>query len=255
MEDKPIVYTTSSPIQDFERLAVNIAGLPTLNEKRTAAVFLRDALRDAYGDKIATVAVGDKWQSVYDPEGVTAGIAEVQAFMKDNPQATEMQTVETLRNPIAGLYAHYKNQCGWDCDAETLTRATLMYTYALKQAAEAVRAKVDEIRPKAQTFHVDERLQTDKAKDVLSVLEGVSIQVKGKGMRRVLDTSTVPWSYASKAALRYVAKCVGNILNIQERWHVFEEACGVKNLQTLNGKEPLEVSNALIAAGYSDFDR
>lgn len=104
-------------------------------------------------------------------------------------------------------------------------------------------------------FHVDGRLQSDEAKKVLSVVEGVAIQVKGKGVQKVIDTSTTPWSYASKAALRYTAKCVGNILGITEKWHVFEQACGVKNLQSKELNEPIEVKQALEKAGYSDFDR
>ncbi len=101
---------------------------------------------------------------------------------------------------------------------------------------------------------VDEQLQTDEAKAVLSILERVEIRVKGE-VKKVIDTSTTPWSYASKAALSYTAKCVGNILGITEKWHVFEQACGVKNLQNKQSKEPIEVKRALEKAGYFDFDR
>ena len=104
-------------------------------------------------------------------------------------------------------------------------------------------------------IEVDERLQTDEAKAVLSILERVKIQVKGKGIKKVIDTTTTPWSCASRAALRYTAKCVGNILGITEKWHVFEQACGVKNLQSKELNEPIEVKRALEKAGYFDFDR
>lgn len=104
-------------------------------------------------------------------------------------------------------------------------------------------------------IEVDERLQTDEAKAVLSILERLEIPVKGKGIRQVLNTTTTPWGYASNAALSYTAKCVGNILGITEKWHVFEQACGVKNLQSKASKEPIEVKQALEKAGYFDFDR
>lgn len=133
--------------------------------------------------------------------------------------------------------------------------ASTLHAYML--ANEQRRVCIEELKrigAKVQPLEIPECLQTGEARAVLSVLEGVSVKVKGKGTCRVLDTTTSPWSYASKAALHYVAKCVGNILNIQERWHVFELACGVKNLRSVDRKEPIEVYNALIAAGYTEFD-
>lgn len=81
------------------------------------------------------------------------------------------------------------------------------------------------------------------------------MHVRGKGEMQALNTETTPWSYASKGTLRYVAKCVGNILSIPEKWHVFMKATGAKNLQQCRGKEPQEVYEALKKEGYKEFDK
>lgn len=265
MNEECIVNTTSCSIEDFEQLAVAIPMKRTPAERRNAAVLLREELSAAFGNSITTVSVGEDSCRTYDPDEVTMAIDKVKAYMAEHPQATEYQIAEELRNPVAGLYSSYIEQCDWDLKAEALTRATLMYNYALSQAREALlAASYAEGKTKPQQndnsasgsmFPVDSRLQTDEAKRLLAILENVKVQVARKGELQALNTKTTPWSYASKGTLRYIAKCAGNILNIHDKWHVFELAAGAKNLQQSNGKEPIEVSNALKKAQYKDFDR
>lgn len=127
----------------------------------------------------------------------------------------------------------------------------------LKEYLETLKAEYSQPAPQqtAATFYVDDRLQTEKARAVLSVLENVVVEVKGKGKCQVLNTTTEPWGFASKAALRYAAKCAGNILHITDKWHIFEMACGVKNLQSADENEPKAIQDALKNAGYMDFDK
>lgn len=151
---------------------------PTPTERRTAAVLLRDALRDVYGDDVAVAAIGNDWCSTYDPERVITAIADVQAYMKQHPQATEKQIAEELRTPAAGIYGYYITQCGYGAEAVELTRAALLYCYAIEQAAEALRTIGNEPHPTTDTESrtitnatLPQWAQTDRAKRIFEAME------------------------------------------------------------------------------------
>jgi hypothetical protein len=106
---------------------------------------------------------------------------------------------------------------------------------------------------KKQVCAIDERLQTDEAKKLLSIVEKVIVKVQGKGMLPMIDTTQTPWVPASRAALRAVAEVVGSILLIDDNWNIFEQACNVKSLQSAPQKRFFDMENALNKAGYKNF--
>lgn len=99
--------------------------------------------------------------------------------------------------------------------------------------------------------YVDVQLQTPEARRFLEALEGETIQIHGKGLKKLIDTSTTPWSYASMGTLKQIVEYAQSCLGLTYPWKVFEGAFGVNNLQQAKGKECIEVKKALEKA---DFD-
>lgn len=235
METGNIIFTTDSTIEDFELLAVAIPTKRTPIERRTAAILLRDALREAYGDDVAMVAVGDEWCGTYDPQRITTAIADVQAYITGHPQATEKQIAEELRTPAAGIYGHYMTQCRCGAEAEELTRATLLYCYALEQAAAALRTIAEEPQPTtdiqsqpAANTTLPQWAQTDRAK---RIFEAMAVE----GM---LCRCGVGWQWTGdndKLCAYFIAKCNDELKPSDSKprgrqWKPFEDMFGKKQL-------------------------
>lgn len=99
---------------------------------------------------------------------------------------------------------------------------------------------------------IPDNLRTQEANQLLSVIEKVSIEVKGKGLLPLLDRTTLPWRYASRAGLRAVAEVTRGLI-IGVEWHDFEIACDFKSLQSAPERRIAELEKALDDAGYKNY--
>lgn len=227
-----LVCTTASPIEDFEELAVVIRTAATPQAKHNAAIHLRDALRDAFGDYAVSAIVGDEWVTEYNPVSISARISEAAAYMDDHPAADSREAAEALQNPIAGLYAAFRVS-GDRYTAEVNTRAAMLYCYALRQAAVAMdeeRKRVQPQRPAAAdclpSWALSERAMT------------IYAEMEKRGFMRIGDEGW-EWTSGSDRRLAYfVAKLNDELRNVKRNtrgkqrreWKPFEELFGKTEL-------------------------
>lgn len=214
--------TTASPIVMAERQAVRLGKIDNPTERHTAAQHLKDELRAEYGDIIASVAVGDGWLSEYNPASITEKITAARVYFRNNPTADERQATETLQNPIAGIYAHFRLLDEWL--AEDRTRAAVMYCYALLCAAVADREATTPTGTAEHTQQPPRWLQTDRAKAIFEAMaEAGYIEQQGDGYTW-LD---IEEQGKKKQCAYFCGKCVEELQDGHHGWNDLKRVFGV----------------------------
>ena len=200
MSSEYIIPKTYATIGDFEAYAMRLKAVKSDRERHEKAVYLCEALREAYGDIVGSVITSEanyKYYMDYNPQLIGDKIAEARKFMAENEGWDEMQVIDAFRNPFAGIYAYYRQQGDDDGEAEEITRATIMHVYATFAATNSIR----------DNRSIPPALQTPMAESLFKRLEAKTARYRGRDCP-LLDRSVWPWKPITMNAWIFIASMV-----------------------------------------------